>query len=291
MTHGTGSPARIAQVLGLVFLLVYLVEIGLWRFLATAVLVAAFTAAVFGRGAWRHCAQAWTDLRTGRAEWTPLAVEAVVLTLLHAALVQAQNHGLLPARGGLDLGPALQALEGPWHLALPHPLPVWAAWSWLVLYLFAFPALLFGTVIALHGRRESAVLQRFLRAANLTAWSALPMFALVGVPEVWMQLTDYQPAVVTAGDTLAFYRLLSGPYNCLPSLHCVLAGLAAAACWRSGVPVLRWLGPVVALLVCLSTVAAGIHWVVDVVASLPWAAAAWALAGRRGPSRIAGVRA
>ena len=82
MTHGTGSPARIAQVLGLVFLLVYLVEIGLWRFLATAVLVAAFTAAVFGRGAWRHCAQAWTDLRTGRAEWTPLAVEAVVLTLL-----------------------------------------------------------------------------------------------------------------------------------------------------------------------------------------------------------------
>ncbi len=46
--HRTGSAARFAQALGLVLLVVYLVEIGLWRFLATAVLVAAFTAVVLG---------------------------------------------------------------------------------------------------------------------------------------------------------------------------------------------------------------------------------------------------
>ncbi len=288
--HRTGSAARFAQALGLVLLVVYLVEIGLWRFLATAVLVAAFTAVVLGREAWRHCAQAWRDVRQGTA-WTPLALEAVVLTLLHAALVQAQNHDLLPARGWVDLGPALQSLEGAWHLALPHPQPAWAAWSWLVIYLFAFPALLFGTVIALHARRETALLVRFLRAANLAAWSALPVFAFVGVPEVWVQLAGYQPPAVTAGETLSFYRLLSGPWNCLPSLHGILALLAGWACWRSGVPILRALGPFVALLVCVSTVAAGIHWLVDVAASLPWAAAAWALAGRRGQPRVVEVQA
>lgn len=268
----------------------YLVQIGPWRFLGTALLVAAFTSAVLGRQGWRHCAQAWQDLRRGCA-WLPLAREAVVLTLLQAALVQAQARGLLPATGWVDLGPALQSLEGAWHLALPQLQPAWAAWSWLGLYLYAFPALLFGVVIALHGCRETALLQRFLGAANLVAWSALPVFAAIGVPEVWMQLADYQPPVVTVGEGLSFYRLLSGPHNCLPSLHCTLALLAGLVCWRSGVPTLRWLGPVVALLVCLSTVAAGIHWVVDVAVSLPWAAAAWAWASRRGQPRVAGAGA
>ena len=99
------------------------------------------------------------------------------------------------------------------------------------------------------------------------------------------------PPVVTVGEGLSFYRLLSGPHNCLPSLHCTLALLAGLVCWRSGVPTLRWLGPVVALLVCLSPVAAGIHWLVDVAVSLPWAAAAWAWASRRGQRRVAGARA
>lgn len=287
--YRTGAPARLTQALGLVLLAVYLGEIGLWRFLATAVLVAAFTTTVLGRDAWRHCAQAWREVRQGTV-WTPLALEAVLLTLLHAALVQAQNHHLLPAHGWVDLGPALKSLEGAWHLALPHPQSVWAAWSWLVVYLFAFPALLFGAVIALHARRETGLLIRFLRAANLVAWSALPVFAFVGVPEVWVQLAGYQPPAITAGETLSFYRLLSGPWNCLPSLHCILSLLAGWACWCSGVPTLRALGPFVALLVCVSTVAAGIHWLVDVAASLPWAAAAWALAGRRGQPRVQEVK-
>lgn len=289
VTLRTSLPARLAQALGLGLLGVYLLEIGLWRALLTAALVAAFTGAVFGRQAWPHGAQAWRDVRRGSA-WTPLALEVLLLTLLHAALVQAQARGLLPDRGWVDLGPALQSLEGAWHLALPHPQPAWAAWSWLGLYLFAFPALLLGVVIALHGLRETALLQRFLRAANLVAWSALPVFAAVGVPEVWMQLEGYQPPAKAVGEGLSFYRLLSGPSNCLPSLHCTLALLAGGVCWRSGVPTLRWLGPVVALLVCLSTVAAGIHWVADVAVSLPWAAAAWAWAGRGVRPRVAGAQ-
>lgn len=277
--RGPGSTVRLVRLFGITLLVAYLLEIGLWRFLVTASLVASFTAVIFGRAYWRFCAQAWADFR-GPSVWRPLALESVLLTLMHAALVQAQSLGLVVANGWVNMGQALHGLEGTWHLAIPNPQPPWSAWFWLSIYLFIFPALVFGTVIALNGRKELKLLGRFLRASNLVAWSALPMFAILNVPEVWLQIQGYQPPVVSVGDGLTFYRLLSGPFNCLPSLHCSLSLLALGACWRSSLPTLRWLGPVLAILVCLSTVATGIHWLVDVASSLPWAWLAWAVAGR-----------
>ena len=281
--------AVIAKTVCLLLLVAYLLEIGFWRSIATAMLVLAFTTAIFGRRGWRHCIQTYTKL-FAPGNWRPYVRQAVVLILLHAALVQLQELTMIPPLGWINLGPALQSLEGEWHRALPQPLPLWSAWMWISVYIFGFPTLLLGTVIALQGRQHPELLMRFLRACYFLAWIALPVFALVGVPEVWIQLPDYLPPAVTVGEKLVFYRFLSGPFNCLPSLHCTLALLAFVVSWQSSIPVLRWLAPSLAVLVCISTVVCGVHWALDLIISLPLTWLAWALAAERESLHIREVK-
>jgi len=285
MKHRSRAMGEPAKALCLLLLAVYFLEIGLWRSIATALVVFAFAAAVLGRRGWQFCFHAGKDL-CGPGVWRPYVRQTALLIVLHAALVQAQALELLPSRGWVNLGPTLQSLEGEWHLALPHPQPIWSAWLWLSVYLFGFPALMLGTVIALHGRQRQDLLRQFLHACHLIAWVALPVFATVGVPEVWIQLPGYFPPAVTVGEQMAFYRLLNGPFNCLPSLHCTLSLLALLASWRSGLPVLRWLGPSLAVCVCLSTLISGVHWGLDVIISVPLAWLAWALACVYEPIKI-----
>jgi membrane-associated phospholipid phosphatase len=261
------------RAFGLLLLVVYALQIGLWRFALTAFLVGAFVAAVFGSQYLRVCADAWVEFRRG-AVWSPLGYQTMLLILLHALLVQAQLNELLPSHSRINLGPALQALEAPFHLSLPNPMPFALAWFWLGIYLFVFPALLLGLLIVLNGYDEGKSLRIYLRACNLVLWLALPLFALLCVPEVWIQLDGYEPPAVSPGRELAFYRFLSGPSNCLPSLHCTLALLATAVGWQSGIPTLRRLVTTLGLLVCLSTVIIGVHWITDVIFSIPLAALA-----------------
>ena len=278
MKQVNGLLGILAMTVCLLLLAVYILEIGPWRSMATVLLMGFFTTAIFGWQGWRFCVQAGNDLcRTG--VWRPYLIQSLVLIILHAALVQTQALELLPNLKLINLGPVLQSLEGDWHRALPHPQPALSAWIWLSVYIFGFPALLLGTIIALHGRQEHDLLLRFIRACQIVAWLALPVFAFVAVPEVWIQLLDYLPPAVTVGEQLKFYRFLSGPFNCLPSLHCTLALLALVVSWSSGVPVLIWLGPTLAVLVCLSTLVCGVHWGLDVIISFPLAWVAWAAAG------------
>lgn len=281
--------AVMAKSVCLLLLAAYLLEIGFWRSIVTAMLVVGFATAVLGRRGWRHCIQTYKKL-FGPGDWRPYARHTVVLIVLHAALVQMQELTILPPHGLINLGPALQSMEGEWHRALPQPQPLWSAWIWISVYVFGFPALLLGTVIALHGRQHPELLLRFLRACFLLAWIALPVFALVGVPEVWIQLPDYLPPAVTVGEKLAFYRFLSGPFNCLPSLHCTLSLLALVVSWHSSIPVLRWLAPSLAVLVCISTVVCGVHWALDVIISLPLTWLAWTFAADRGHLHIREVK-
>jgi hypothetical protein len=274
--------------LSIIFLLIYVIEIGLWRFIFTAILVCLFTFLVLGSYYWRYCVQAWVDFRA-KAEWSKQAYTTIFLIFLHALLVQTQAFEVIPIKGIVYLGSVLESLEGTWHLAIPNPQPIWMAWFWLGTYLFAFPALLFGTVICLNGRKECSLLRRFFSACNFIAFIALPVFAILGVPEVWIQIPLYQPPVATIGEGLTYYRLLSGPFNCLPSLHCSLALLASFVSLRSGMPVMNWLSPLIGGFVCISTFMAGIHWITDVLISFPLVWCAWYVAEQAESSRAKSV--
>jgi membrane-associated phospholipid phosphatase len=68
-----------------------------------------------------------------------------------------------------------------------------------------------------------------------------------------------------------------------PSFHTIVAVLSALALWR--VPRVRWFGLVVSVLVCISTVTTGWHYLIDVAGGLVVAFAAWALATRLLPNK------
>lgn len=285
MKQFSGLTGVMIKLIALVVLAAYLLEIGFWRSIVSALLVGAFVSAVFGSQGWRYCVQTYQDMsRPG--VWRPYVRQTALLIIFHAALVQLQDLDWLPKVGWINLGPSLQSLEGDWHIAISSLSPPWSAWAWVSIYIFGFPALLIGTVIALHGRQHKDQLMQFLRASHFVAWVALPVFAIVAVPEVWIQLPEFLPPAATVGEKLTFYRFLSGPYNCLPSLHCTLALLALMVSWNSGIPVLRWLGPLMAILVCLSTLMSGVHWLLDMLISLPLAWFAWAVYANRGHLQI-----
>ena len=267
----------LAGLFGAGIVTLYSWNLGVGNFIGTAACIGLCTAAIFRRRFWRFCVSAWTRYRSGVC-WSSLANWSLITCALHGLLIVAQRQGVIVEHGVFDLSELMVSLEGHLHLAFPNPMPLFLSWIGLAIYMCAFPALMLSMIIVLDGCREESHLCVFLIACLGVSLFALPAFALVGVPEVWIVLEGYRPPAVEPGEGMAFYRTLSGPYNCLPSLHNTLTMVAMGTAWRTGMPALRFLVLPLGSLICLSTVFNGIHWVVDVLSSAPLAALAIALA-------------
>lgn len=142
------------------------------------------------------------------------------------------------------------------------PFLPWSIW----VYLSQFALLPASIVKARNDADRGTVLYAMLAATALAA----AVFVL------W-PTTLPRPAVPAGGATGIAWTLLHAgdtAYNCFPSLHVALAAIAGAALWRAGHPLLALLWPPA---IALSTVTTRQHVVLDVLAGLLLAAAAWSL--------------
>jgi len=159
-------------------------------------------------------------------------------------------------------------------------------------YLFLFPFMQIGIVLSiLTGRLVCA--QKFI-LANLTAFAiGLPIFALMPGVDPWF--ADHFSAVPDAALCRDFvllairqpgtylYRYPAGAI-CFPSFHVIWALLTAYMLW--GIRPLRPFVFVIAMLIVISTVTTGNHYVVDVLAGVVVAAVSIAITNRTSRSIV-----
>lgn len=161
------------------------------------------------------------------------------------------------------------------EIALDRMIPVVPVWALIYGALYAFLIILPMLVV-----REPEHMRRAIHA-YLSIWlAAYVVFILypTGAPR--------PPAIHGTGFASAGLRLLydsDPPFNCFPSLHVAHSFVSAFALNR----VQRRLGIVsfvTATLIALSTLFTKQHWVLDVVAGVLLATAAWAIFLRRAPA-------
>lgn len=167
----------------------------------------------------------------------------------------------------LYLGAAQLQLRDPVVLepsALDAAVPFlpWSVW----IYLSQFILLPTGIVLARDNQDRATALYAMLSAT-----------ALAAVVFVIWPTTLPRPGVTAGGPTGAAWTLLylgDTPYNCLPSLHVALAAIAGGSLWRAGRTALALAWPSA---IVLSTLTTKQHVVLDSLAGLLLAAAAWVL--------------
>jgi membrane-associated phospholipid phosphatase len=179
---------------------------------------------------------------------------------------------------------ALLGVEVPDVLRLMDAAPFLAAVLRLAYGLLILLVMLAVMVPPMVGRMDKA--KEYAVACLAAASFSLPVFALVqavGPASVY----GYPPSPLEEGVQQTFQILKSdavyvldlGDFDgliCFPSFHTALAVLAAVALWP--VRYLRWPSTAVAVLIVLSTVPAGGHYVVDILGGLAVSAAALAVA-------------
>lgn len=176
----------------------------------------------------------------------------------------------------------------------------WDGASPLVVYGYSaayfFLPLLLGMAVAWSLARRSQVrpFRHFADSVAVAYAVSLPFFLFFPVPERWawpdsgaILLSD-----LWAPTLIEVFRPISGLDNCFPSFHVSLTTVVVGSCFVEHLR-FRWAALCIGLLVIISTVVLGIHWLTDVVAGL--ATGVLALAGARlldahlrGPQSVAG---
>jgi len=157
-----------------------------------------------------------------------------------------------------------QLLEPSW---IDRMIPFLPASIWV--YLSQFGLLFY----ALWATPDNLLRTRTYYAALLATVLACAIFLLIPFKVARQPL---QGEGLTALAWQGLY-LSDTPANCFPSLHVALATLAASALWRQGRQ-WRWLAPLWAGAIALSTLTTKQHYVIDLVAGLALSPLAFALA-------------
>jgi len=171
----------------------------------------------------------------------------------------------LDAALGLEVPTVLQVMEA--HPALRQVLNV------------SYDTLLFLVTLAIMvppmcGQMRAA--KEFALGSVLAALICLPLFAAFQAEGPWV-FHGYTPATDQANYMRVFAAIKSQEWYvvdlsygdgliCFPSFHTILAVLAAAALWP--ISYVRWPAALLAVLIVISTVTTGTHYVADVVAGL-----------------------
>jgi PAP2 superfamily protein len=184
-----------------------------------------------------------------------------------------------------DMTPVLARLEGPlleWlqrHVENHWLSAVFAdiySWVWIIVLLG------FGPGLVLRGRAEPA--NQVIVATILAALLAIPFFILLPVVDPWATNTLY--GYTQSGQTAVRYlypdpdltslsriatqaRLATG--SCFPSLHVALPLVFTLVAIRHRLRVATWVLATVTAATSVAVVYLGRHWIMDVIAAVPFA--------------------
>ena len=150
-------------------------------------------------------------------------------------------------------------------------------------YFFALLFLVVGTGVALARRPDPRPFATFAVAVSAAYAVSLPFFLFFPVPERWawpdsgaILLSD-----LWAPRLIEVFRPISGLNNCFPSFHVSLTTVVVGLCFTERLRY-RWAALWLGLLVILSTLVLGIHWLTDIVAGFATGVIALAVALRFG---------
>jgi membrane-associated phospholipid phosphatase len=222
--------------------------------------------------------------------WLPLLAYLVAAGPLMAATLVSTPHVLDPVLMRMDLSLGFSPSETifAWEYDLAW-VRILSTWGYPLLGLF------FAAVAAtLHLAGAAAQCRRCLLALTLVATFGLACYQLapaVGplhafpalfqhpadTPALSARAADIRRAIVAGPDRIP--GSLAHPRNVMPSLHTAftLVALAAAWSWRRR---FFWLCLPVGLVQIFTALTLCVHYAVDVIAAVPFAAACWTLADR-----------
>jgi membrane-associated phospholipid phosphatase len=199
-----------------------------------------------------------------------------------------------------DLTGYVARVEGPWieafqrtlaNAGLSYSAAVVYAGGWMLGLLVAPLAL------ALLGRHDAV--GRLVTGWILAAWLATPLFLLLPVFEPWTLNSlygyagpqQYEIQFLSADDARGtligiaeHFRWATGA--CLPSLHVALPVLASRICFQQRVALLGWLLATLSILVGVSVVYLGRHWIIDVAAGVGYGLVIASVVARLRPERF-----
>lgn len=253
--------------------------VGMVQVLMIVAMVVVFVHIAFGRRGLRHSKAVWGCL-SRRPEMQIFLViwTAVFLTDLAQTYIDDQSRHVVLA---LDYTPHIYLLEAKVVASLQRVLS-WPPLTNLLtfFYLIVFPGLLFGAA-TIYDRRGDAPRVRmvgYVYAVNYVI--CLPFYFFFPVSEPW----SYSPARVVPMIDLHSWpglidivRPMSGLNNCFPSYHCSLTVSLVLLAWEAGPRRFARASLVCGMLIILSTVYLGFHWMSDLVAGITAGLLAYAI--------------
>ena len=189
-----------------------------------------------------------------------------------------ENHGI-GRELGFSLARAAHWFEGSTTLEAYDTATAVVVYGYSVAYFFVLLAMVVVTGWSLFRAPGREPFRVFALAVAADYVISLPFFLFFPVPERWaypesgaILLSD-----LWAPKLIEIFRPISGLDNCFPSFHVSLAVVIVALAFHYHLR-FRWAALFLGLLVALSTLVLGIHWLTDVVAGLAAGALAVALA-------------
>ncbi len=182
---------------------------------------------------------------------------------------------------GSDIAASVQAVEPPFDFEYHDVTNRVAIYGYSTAYFFAFPLLSLLVAVALFRRQEIAPFRTFSLAVAIDYTLSLPFFVFFPVPERWA--VSESGAVLLSdlwsSSFIQIFRHVSGLDNCFPSFHTSLTVVMMACCYVFRVR-LRTVVLCLGLVIILSTLILGIHWLPDIAAGLALGGLSVALALR-----------
>jgi membrane-associated phospholipid phosphatase len=137
------------------------------------------------------------------------------------------------------------------------------------IYFAAFPAMLLIMLTVTARSTDIRDLKLYVLAMTIDYFLSLVVFLILPVPERWLY-PDSGAALLSnrwSNTFIEAIRPFSGISHGLPSFHTSAAVIVACIAWCCGHRY-RWTATVLAMMVMLSTIVLGIHWIVDVAAGV-----------------------
>jgi hypothetical protein len=206
----------------------------------------------------------WADpIRAKRAIWAGIFPAAIALSILVRVTLgpQAPSYDLWMAYADQQLVGPLAFRMGQWFQG--HP---WIRAFHVEVYL----ALPFAMAWAFIGNGSRWGLVRLFVTAGIAGMLCYHLIPVGGPLETF---SDY-PVTRIITPPLHRTTLSWGELTGFPSLHFAWALLVAASAWQRG-PWIRWLGVAFVVFTASATLGLGMHWLVDLLASLPFTWLLW----------------
>lgn len=231
-----------------------------------------------GDSPWRMVKKFFVALFTEYQFFMTVALMLSVL-LFNKAEIFFENH-IFPAPW--DMTPKIYSLEGNTTKFIQEALYSDVATNvFSFVYVFLFPALVLISLIIYKYRDNEEGIRRVFIAFTLNYLLAIPFYLFFPVKEVWAYNPQVSLAILKVYPTFNIdYRQLSDLDNCFPSLHTSVSwsmAFSALLAREKGMRVFTVIG---AILITLSTLYLGIHWLSDVVGGIVLAAAVVAVGHR-----------